>query len=241
MSQAFNEKIKIALCFYGQPRFINNPVASQSHYKNIINVENYIVDVFCHFWHDPNQELYIASDFSKDPKGRKEKFVPNAYKDAPERLEKLYSPKAMVYEKPMTFEVPNILPKVFEEYPAFNEVNFSNLKSHLYSWQKVLELFDQHNDGSYDFVIMTRYDTNIFSLPNLSNFIKGSNHSHATFDITVLDPSIVRKIKPFDRFDEILPDVKCFDSAEWKRKSIKSIGTDCKETHQWKFDLVRIE
>jgi len=53
--------MNIALCFYGQPRFIDNPLGHSSHKKHIYSQGN--VDVYTHYWFSPIHTTFKASDW----------------------------------------------------------------------------------------------------------------------------------------------------------------------------------
>ena len=48
--------MKVALLFFGQPRFLENSLPFESHKDHIIN--KYDTDVFCHTWWAPDQGDY---------------------------------------------------------------------------------------------------------------------------------------------------------------------------------------
>lgn len=232
--------MKIALCLYGQPRFLDNPLAFHSIQTHILNC--FDTDVFCHFWHDEDKNFFNRSDFSKAYGGCSADYMPYICKDAEKKIVDFFSPKAYICEKSRTFSIPdeNLLTDALRNYPSNRDENISNMKSQLYSWQKVLEIFEQNKGNcEYDWVIVTRYDLVISNLPHPPGFIKNRTYGHGTCDIVAIEPKLCKHIKPYDQFDIITPRVNSFDAAEYKRISIQNAGSNLDLNEGWVYKLVR--
>lgn len=236
---------KVALCLYGQPRFIDNPLAFNSIKKHILDV--YDTDVFCHFWFDKEKKLYERSDFSKAPNGCPSNYKPYILGNTIELITDFFHPISYACESPRDFPKPSesLMPKVFLDYPSERDKNISNMISQLYSWQKVLELFNikKNPDIQYDWVIIARYDNIILDFPSLNGRPKkGVSYTYSTADIIITETRFCDKLKPYDKFDQILPSVNWFDAAEFKRAAIGMTGSgiaDINECLDLSFSLVR--
>ena len=57
-----DKRLKVALLFSGQPRYLDNPYPRSSHKKHII--DRYDTDVFCHTWWDKENECYPVGSWS---------------------------------------------------------------------------------------------------------------------------------------------------------------------------------
>jgi hypothetical protein len=231
--------MKVALCFYGQPRFLNNPhaIASQRHFI----MDRYDTDVFCHYWFDPKDKRYANSNFEKAggcsaQYGYKNYVLENTVEIINER----YSPKAYLCEKPQIFPEPDPLPDFCKNTPAYSKTNISNFLSQLYSWQKVVELASSQSDfENYDFVILTRYDLIFKAFPNLVDGMKRLTSAHPTYDFAITQPKFCEGIKPFDDFSDIAKEVTEFDVARFKKIAFTRKRSATYENHGWFFGLAR--
>ncbi len=158
-----NKTERIALCFYGQPRGV------EEHYNNVSNFisnncKNYSVDIFVHTWWDPSVvgQSYQCASWSKTPDTQR--IIKS---DTIDVIKKLYNPIKIVYEKPNLFEddVKNV-----KEMAIYHSTtcegkrgNVSNMFSNIYSKYKVSELLKQHieeTNSKYKVVISLRFDYN---------------------------------------------------------------------------------
>lgn len=157
--------MKIALCFSGEPRFIEEcyPFISE----NLIK-PNSIEDVFIHTWY--------SEDTSGIPlyKNEVSSFSGDSYikQDSIERIKDLYSPKKMMVETPMNFINSSInwgdsFGKYYggggNEHSAdeFKRIKINNMYSFMYSNMKAILLkkeYELENDFTYDMVIKSRFD-----------------------------------------------------------------------------------
>lgn len=159
--------MKVALLFYGQPRFIDNLEVYDSYKTNIL--DRYDTDVFCHTWWSKENSEYEYSTWSKISKCP---ILPNALDIIKER----YEPRVLLSEEPKTFEFSNKVKEFVEanflksspEGVHWNAKNYSNVLSQLYSIKEVSQVFDCFFTSKiYDWVILARYDTVLINFPDL--------------------------------------------------------------------------
>jgi hypothetical protein len=151
---------KLAIIFYGQPRFIDNKDVYEQYIK-LINLYN--ADVYIHSWISDKESKMEASDWA------------NTYNftekiNSAEQLLMMYKPKKVLFEQPefLTFEVKTRdIVKDLEYYTLNNE---KNLLSHLASLTRSINLLD--TSDLYDFLLITRLDAYIFDFPNLNELDK---------------------------------------------------------------------
>lgn len=223
--------MKIALCFFGQPRFIHNKHVVNSVYDNILN--KYNTDVYCHFWYDKEIKNYDTSDWNKN-----NNRVFNVYSDSNTKIIEYYEPKKIFYEPPLDFK--NIMVESWvdsiKNKPYFSINNLNNLLSHLYSLEMVLNMVD----GDYDYVIMNRYDNLIRKIPNLNeeekNKVFSTNHYVSNIPnanwfsdaIVICDYSLIDVFKIYNKKELIFPLTDKVIPECVKKESIKhSIGEEC--------------
>ena len=85
-----NNYMKVAVLFRGQPRFVKNKVAYDSHKKFIF--DNYDTDVFIHTWWAEDIVEYDTSTWANIPVCKPES-------DVVEFIKSLYNPKKIEVEK----------------------------------------------------------------------------------------------------------------------------------------------
>ena len=163
--------MKVALAFFGQPRFVDNQQIIDT-YKQVI-LDRYDTDVFGHmWWQEETEGEYDYSSWSKIAKCP----IP---KDAPKIIADNYSPIIMGIEDPKTFELPpNALKYVDERFtgkhpdgPHWNHKNYSNVMSQLFSIKSVANIvksYAEETNTSYDFIVLARYDTVLMRFPDLN-------------------------------------------------------------------------
>jgi hypothetical protein len=162
--------MKVALLFFGQPRFIDNPEIERSYKESII--KRYDTDVFGHTWWKESEEEYDYSSWSRISKCP---IPPNALNLICEK----YQPLLLQHDEPETFQLPPNAKSFVDgrftgKHPEghWNEKNYSNIMSQLSSIKRVSELFDAYRklpevNQNYDWVILARYDTVVVNFPNL--------------------------------------------------------------------------
>jgi len=157
--------MKIALCFSGQPRFINE--CSTSIIQNVI--QDYDVDVFGHLWFD--------DDLQNKPYkwgGSGEWKNQRIDSEAIESFKKIYNPTKIITEKSKKFydeyleEDFELSQKAYWEgsfdsslEPNFMQRQINNCLSYFYSLNevnKLKQLYEYENKFKYDYVIRCRTD-----------------------------------------------------------------------------------
>ncbi|WJZ47843.1 hypothetical protein [Synechococcus phage DSL-LC03] len=162
--------MKVALLFFGQPRFIDNPEIERVYKETILN--RYDTDVFCHTWWEEADKEYDYSSWSRISKCP----IPQ---NALELICEKYNPLLLQHNAPETFTLPPnakmfVDAKFTGQHPEghWNEKNYSNIMSQLRSIKYVADLFDAYRQSpevnqSYDWIILARYDTIVVNFPNL--------------------------------------------------------------------------
>lgn len=138
-----NNKLKVALCLSGQPRFYNS--SSFLSMKREI-IDKYNTDVFIHTWISKNKDFeYPCAPWSSL---NRIKIEGNIESD----LIELYNPKYIQSEEP----------RIFREF--LNETNehdylSNNMPSMFYSIKMVDDFRKKYGNQKYDFVVRARTDT----------------------------------------------------------------------------------
>lgn len=171
--------MRIALCFSGQPRFINEVSA------NILNnvVGQYDVDVFGHLWFDDELQTkpykYGGTGAWKDQR---------ISSDAIDQFQEIYKPKKLIVEKSKKFLDSNLsdnyLPSLKRykwgaidnpDEPNFEVRDVNNIISYYYSLMRVCQIkkeYEYSNDFKYDYVIKMRTDSIIHNQIQYEQFPK---------------------------------------------------------------------
>lgn len=236
--------MKIALCLFGQPRYITNSKIFEHHKKAIYSQGD--VDVFSHCWFDETESVFEQSDWS---------YSENLTVDGNtiQIIEERYNPKRKIFEPQRDFtpslNVKNVVNDLKDQ--RFNkDKNIFNIYSQLYSIQKSVELFQEHckeSSEKYDFLILTRYDVMIWSFPMLKNLERGKyyiggydnvgGHYPGFNDyVHILDPSLAEGCKVFYDIEESLKECESLCIEEIKQialakkycypKIVRYIGND---------------
>lgn len=163
--------MKVALLFFGQPRYVDNIDIIETYKKSIL--DKYETDVFCHMWWKETGGEYDYSSWSKIDK------CPIS-KNAPEIITNNYNPIIIGIEDPKTFEFPTNAKKFVDDkftgkHPDgnhWNSKNYSNVMSQLYSIKSVTNILNSYSDEikiNYDWIVLARYDTVLINFPNLNH------------------------------------------------------------------------
>jgi len=201
-------KLKVALLFAGQPRFITNPYTYSSHKREIL--DKYTFDVFAHCWFDKD-----AAQFSYNEWSRMDNCPVNP--EAINIIKNQYSPHVLKVDKPQTFSLSDksraIVDGSFPNNPVFNERNVGNALSYLYSLEKVAEAYERSEkmfpDDKHDFVIVSRFDSIIYRLPDLTklnsdHFYLSDHHPNWPDLLFICGPKYVKGLKCFSNVDKII-------------------------------------
>jgi len=151
--------IRVAYCFYGQPRKIEEGFAIVQKFMN--NNPDILIDFFYHTWFikNPSGKPYDASPWRQFD--RDELLI---QPDSIERLNELYRPCGYQVDEPIQFDLTkeqlheSILYKIT---PGLYIQNLNNTLSQLYSMQQVRGILQQYvNDTgtTYQYVILSRFD-----------------------------------------------------------------------------------
>jgi hypothetical protein len=200
--------MKVALAFFGQPRFVDNQNVVET-YKNVI-LDRYDTDVFCHMWWQKTGGEYDYSSWSKINKCP----IPE---NAPQIVEQNYNPITIDIEESKTFELPpNAKTFVDENFTGkhpdgnhWNDKNYSNVMSQLYSIKKVatiLSTYSKDKNVKYDWIVLARYDTVLINFPNLetcnpSKFYLPGHHPRFPDTIHAFGPKFLGWAK--NAFDDV--------------------------------------
>ena len=157
--------MRVALLFFGQPRYLDDERPYLQYRKWIL--DRYDTDVYVHTWFDKTLQSYDVSSWTNIGSCP---VLP----DSIERIESLYSPKVLVHEPPQTFQfdehVSDYIDKKFtDKTDRWTLKNYSNLLSQLKSIQSVARLYQD----THDMIVLSRFDCIIDIFPsNLSNLNK---------------------------------------------------------------------
>jgi hypothetical protein len=154
--------VKVALCFYGQPRYVNNRNIPHSYSKQF-NKDEYQLDTFGHCWYEKNV-VYSSSSWTQQHAD----YKPND--DTIKNLYDYYSFNKLVVERPKLFILPDQLKEHYKNICSKHVINFTEMRenntlSHLFSIQNVSRIAPD----SFDFYVLCRYDTVIDNIPDLTS------------------------------------------------------------------------
>ena len=181
--------MKVALLFFGQPRYLDDDRAYND-YKRLI-LDRYDTDVYIHTWFDEAGGKYDVSTWAQMHGAKNAVILP----DSIERLKKMYNPKVLVHEKPQKFELPPeckafVDEKFTDKHPEghWNPGNYSNIMSQLKTIQRVAQLYEETGD-KHDIIVLARLDTWLENFPE---------------DLSALDPSKFYLPGHHNRFPDVL-------------------------------------
>ena len=212
--------MRVALCFFGQPRVIENPHTYQSHVDHIIS--KYDVDVYAHTWISGGERELEYSDWvSRNTRSAEH---PNAANIIIDR----YNPKKYIFEEPRVFSLDEVSRETIKScgpcpagayYWSLNNEN--NTLSHLYSLSNSIKLLDGE---SYDWVVLSRYDNYIDHFPNLneldSNSLYLSSQYNHFVDVMMFGgQEHVSRLNCFDQIPDLCTKIGYFTPEEFKRVS----------------------
>ena len=173
--------MKLALCFSGQPRFIEE--CSQSILSNVI--QDYDVDVFAHLWFDDdlkNKPYKYGGDGGWEHQRIKDSAI--------ETFEKIYKPVSLHVEKSKSFGDPDLdvdfelSEKKYwagglEKEPDYQKRQINNSLSYFYSLcevNRLRKLYEYENKIKYDYIIRCRTDSVIHTPIPYENFEPNAIH-----------------------------------------------------------------
>lgn len=210
--------MKVALCMFGQPRFIQNNFTHQSHLDHIIN--KYDTDVYCHSWISTIPNKFEYSDWVKNQyKTHQDKF-------AADIILTKYIPKAFLFEEPMEFSLSGVyrdLAVNSGRCPAgayyWSDNNENNLMSQLYSVSKAIRM---SRNEKYDWIILSRYDNYIENIPQLDeldsdNLYLSNQYGHFVDVLMFGGQKQINTLDCFDIIPELCSEINYFTPEEFKR------------------------
>ena len=181
--------MKVALLFFGQPRYLDDDRAYND-YKRLI-LDRYDTDVYIHTWFDEAGGKYDVSTWAQMHGAKNAVILP----DSIERLKKMYNPKVLVHEKPQKFVLPPecktfVDEKFTDKHPEghWNPGNYSNIMSQLKTIQRVAQLYEETGD-KHDIIVLARLDTWLENFPD---------------DLSALDPSKFYLPGHHNRFPDVI-------------------------------------
>ena len=230
--------MKIALCFFGQPRFLNNPYTYLSHKFWIL--DKYNTDIYIHTWIDGEEKECKYSDWVLYQQSlRNEKYeTPKEYKGIENDIIKKYKPKKYIFENSKHFSLDeksrNIIKEIEKDFISkygnelkfnYSENNENNVLSQLYSMSKSISLID----SEYDWIILSRYDNYIWDFPNLYQLDKNNLYLNNTYLYNFQDVLMfggqkhIEILNCFDSIPELCKKIDYFTPEEFKKCAYRNI------------------
>jgi hypothetical protein len=191
--------MKIALLYFGQPRFIDNFNCYESQKQRIMSQGD--CDVFAHLW-EPNESGYNFSTWS----GLRNV---NSSNDDIEKFRLKWEPASLQTEKNREFGNEELYKKFRHILPGGETMfyNFNLCLSQLYSIEKVIDMYHDHVNKTgkvYDYVIFLRTDLCIWDFPNLKELEKGFFYFSSIFHFDhfadlcyITDPKYIDGLKAY--------------------------------------------
>lgn len=214
--------MRVALCFFGQPRVIENPFTYQSHLDHIIN--KYDADVYTHTWISGGKNPLKYSDWVKADARSSE------HPNAAQNILAKYKPKKYLFEEPKTFrldEASRGIVKACSPCPNgsfyWSPNNENNTLSQLYSVSKTLQLLEGE---TYDWVVLSRYDNFIDFFPNLNelepNLYLTNQYMHFADVLMFGSQPHIRTLNCFEDIPELCRKIDYFTPEEFKRAAFQT-------------------
>jgi hypothetical protein len=178
--------MKIAWCFYGQPR---NLQEGYNNIKNYISNEKINVDFFCHAWYNNNK------DISQSPWAKKRNNNIYIHETHMKNIIELYSPKKFLFEHEQEFNIECLKNTLLLNNTTNN--NGNNVLSACYSTQIVIKLlldYCKEIKQEYDIVYISRYD---FLKPitlkpvNINTNYIYSTNIHKIYERELISPALL--------------------------------------------------
>lgn len=158
--------MKVALCFWGQPRFIENPVTYEGVKKNFL--DKYDVDVYVHTWFSQDGTM-VGSNWS----GINHKINPNTlniiydrYRNNLKRLWWQTQPNFLEDErfKPLRQQMYN---HMHVSACIVHDRNFNSLCSQMVSTTEIINVIKHFGVEQYDWIVVMRQDCHVIDIPDL--------------------------------------------------------------------------
>lgn len=223
--------MKIALCLYGQPRCIDNPNIKKTINEKILS--HHSIDVYGHFWYDDAVQKFHGSDWldtsTEYHQGGPFDVIPNTL-DIIKDNYNLTNLNNFVYEPPKDFS--NILTEdemlilskksknPWDNNNFYSPNNVNSLLSHLYSIETALNLIP---NNTYDFVILTRYDTLILKFPTLSTLERGYVYLNRGYNdnMIIIDGNMTNALKCYSNIKNLIDKIQMWIAEYVKMSNIE--------------------
>ena len=207
--------MKVALCFFGQPRLLENPHTYNSHVENIIN--KYPTDIYVHNWISSENNKFTYSDWALDK--MQEDWKQEHSQDVKDKINEMYSPIASKFDTVRTFQLSDSSRKLIKNLSFYSTNNENNTLSQLYSISECIKLVQKDD---YDFVILSRYDNYIYSLPDLNkldrnNFYITNMYAHFADVLVIGGVKQVKSLICFDKIEQMCSKLTMFTPEEFKK------------------------
>lgn len=174
--------MKIAILYYGQPRYLDNPRPFDAYNRELFT--KYNCTNFVHTWYgrdikEHEVSTWVGTSIQQDP-------------NAVVKIIDMYSPVVLKVEIPRVFEIDPLMKKHIEENFEFNDLNVRNIMSHLYSISEVSKLvreYQMERSEFFDWFVLARTDMVIRGMPD---FWKSDNsklylpNNHSNFPDTIV-------------------------------------------------------
>lgn len=220
---------KIAVIFFGQPRYISSKLASKSHKWWLRKCD---VDYFGHCWFHSSISIYRPAHWT----GLEHVNVPM---DTPELILKQYPGCDIKFEKPVSFDL-NLYRKYFEFQPGeiLSDKLTDQIKgleatlSQSLSIHRAFEHFTSVADvEAYDFIILSRYDNFIWKMKRPEFLPKDklnlSNHHPGFPDLIFIGSwRLISSLDSWPNLHILLKNNRNFSSENLKKESFKMLNTE---------------
>jgi len=149
--------MKIAYCFYGQPRKLEEGYAIVQQFISLNPTAE--IDFFYHTWFIKGTTDYQYEAAPWRQLSKEELTIrPNAI----DILQTYYNPKAFAIDEPMQFDISSIKESIlYKKTPEQQTRNINNNLSKYYSIQQVrsvLETYVKNTNTRYEYVVLNRFD-----------------------------------------------------------------------------------
>jgi hypothetical protein len=217
--------MKVALVFFGQPRFVQSRLALLSH-KWHLRKQNY--DVFGHFWFEALAKYNFSAWTTLKAS---QSIVPH---NAPEIIKKEFPEGLFSTSTPQIFEPPaefaalikswEVDPETKNEYLRLNSDSakmYSNTTSQLSSVHQALNTLEEV-ESIYDLIVLSRWDNLIWKFPNLEKLDRTKLTVADTHDFGIPDllligpPSLIRATDAYLGLPDILHQVPTMSAEKVK-------------------------
>lgn len=215
--------MKVALCFFGQPRWLENPYVWLSHKYWII--DKYNANIYIHTWINDNENKFEYADQVK------EEVKTHEIRDSAKIILNKYKPIKYIFEKNKELYFDNNTRKILSdkkidyEYKINGTFNYSltNEKNHLSQLYSISKSISLLKDDKYDWIILSRFDNYIYDFPNLyslnyDNLYLSDNCFHIFSDVLIFGgQKQIETLNCFDILPELTKKIYYFTPEEYKR------------------------